>query len=263
MNKGELVDVLEGRLGSRRAASEAVEVLVDTIVRTVARGERVAISGFGTFERADRAPRTGRNPRTGEAVPIQQTSVPRFKPGTAFRSYVAEPASLPEADGDAGPVLTRAITTRGAGEARRAGASGRAPRSRVAAAGEATVAGVAATAVAGVDDAPLPAPGVTAPGTDGGEPEASSFGRGDEGPTPETARLDAPATDGAQDTAQDTAEKAKGGKKAKASKDGGKAGKDGKAGKEGKEGKAKKGKEAKDGKDAKGKGAKGKAKKDA
>jgi len=117
MNKGELVDVLEQRLGSRRAASDAMEAVIDSVVRAVARGERVAISGFGTFERADRAPRTGRNPRTGETVPIAGTSVPRFKPGTAFRAYVSDPESVPQAgqtDPSAGGAL-RAVTTRRGG----------------------------------------------------------------------------------------------------------------------------------------------------
>ena len=116
MNKGELVDLLEQRLGSRRAASDAMESVLDAVVRAVARGERVAISGFGTFERADRAPRTGRNPRTGETVPIAGTSVPRFKPGTAFRAFVAEPGSLPEPgqeDPAAGGALRAATTRRG------------------------------------------------------------------------------------------------------------------------------------------------------
>ncbi|WP_299033827.1 HU family DNA-binding protein [uncultured Pseudokineococcus sp.] len=127
MNKGELVDVLEERLGSRRAASDAMEAVIDSVVRAVARGERVAISGFGTFERADRAPRTGRNPRTGETVPIAGTSVPRFKPGTAFRAYVSDPASMPEAeqtDPSAGGAV-RAVTTRRGGVELAEGAAGR------------------------------------------------------------------------------------------------------------------------------------------
>lgn len=96
MNKGDLVDALEVKLGSRRAATDAVETMIDTIVRTVARGERVAISGFGTFEKAARAARTGRNPRTGETVKIRKTSVPKFKPGTAFKGYVSSPSSMPK-----------------------------------------------------------------------------------------------------------------------------------------------------------------------
>ncbi len=97
MNKAELVAALEGRLGSKKVATDALEAIVDTIQRTVARGEKVAISGFGSFEKAIRGPRTGRNPRTGESVKIKKTSVPRFKPGTAFKGYVADPKSVPKA----------------------------------------------------------------------------------------------------------------------------------------------------------------------
>ena len=97
MNKAELVKALEERLGSRKAAQEALEVVLDTIVREVAKGGRVAITGFGTFEKAARAARTGRNPRTGEVVKIKKTTVPRFKAGTSFKAYVADPKSLPKA----------------------------------------------------------------------------------------------------------------------------------------------------------------------
>ena len=65
MNKADLVDRLEVRLGSKKAALEAVEAVVDVIIREVAAGNKVGITGFGTFERVDRAARTGRNPRTG------------------------------------------------------------------------------------------------------------------------------------------------------------------------------------------------------
>lgn len=96
MNKADLVDALETRLGGKKAASEAVEAIFDIIIREVARGGKVGITGFGTFERVDRAARTGRNPRTGESVRIESTAVPKFRPGTAFKMYVAEPATLPK-----------------------------------------------------------------------------------------------------------------------------------------------------------------------
>lgn len=101
MNKAELIDRLSTRLGSRREATLAVEALVDVVIREVAAGGSVGITGFGTFERAERAPRTGRNPRTGESVPIAGTKSPRFRPGTYFRAVVADPDELPR-DGFAG-----------------------------------------------------------------------------------------------------------------------------------------------------------------
>ena len=95
MNKADLVDRLEERLGSKRAALEAVEAVVDVIIREVAAGNKVGITGFGTFERVDRAARTGRNPRTGEAVHIDATAVPKFTPGTNFKVVTADPDKLP------------------------------------------------------------------------------------------------------------------------------------------------------------------------
>ena len=94
MNKSELVEALEARLGGRKQATAAVEALVETITLAVAKGEKVAISGFGTFEKQARNARTGRNPRTGEAVKIKKTSVPRFRPGTAFKEVVSDTKAL-------------------------------------------------------------------------------------------------------------------------------------------------------------------------
>lgn len=96
MNKADLVDALESRLGGKKAAADALEAILDVIIREVANGGKVGITGFGTFERVDRAARTGRNPRTGESVRIESTAVPKFRPGTAFKLYVAEPATLPK-----------------------------------------------------------------------------------------------------------------------------------------------------------------------
>ncbi|OLT17126.1 hypothetical protein BJF80_02720 [Serinicoccus sp. CUA-874] len=95
MNKTDLIEALAPRVGGRAAAGAAVEALVDVVLREVAAGGTVSISGFGSFERVDRAARTGRNPRTGEAVPIPETRSPRFRPGAAFREVVADPATLP------------------------------------------------------------------------------------------------------------------------------------------------------------------------
>jgi DNA-binding protein HU-beta len=104
VNKADLIDALESRLGGKKAASDAIEAVFDIIIREVAAGGKVGITGFGTFERVDRAARTGRNPRTGQSVRIDSTAVPKFRPGTAFKMYVAEPATLPKA----GPAAARA-----------------------------------------------------------------------------------------------------------------------------------------------------------
>lgn len=96
MNKADLITAIETRLGGKKAATDAVDAVLDAIIREVARGNKVTITGFGTFEKVTRAARTGRNPRTGDTVPIKKTAVPKFKPGTGFKAVVAKPSSLPK-----------------------------------------------------------------------------------------------------------------------------------------------------------------------
>ena len=90
MNKAELIEVLTARLETdRRQATDAVEHLIDAIVRAVQKGESVTITGFGVFERRRRAARVARNPRTGETVKVKPTSVPAFRPGAQFKAIVS------------------------------------------------------------------------------------------------------------------------------------------------------------------------------
>ena len=96
MNKAELIEVLAAQLDTdRRVASDAVEYLVDAIVRAVERGDSVTITGFGVFERRRRAARVARNPRTGETVAVAPTSVPAFRPGAHFKEIVSGAEKLP------------------------------------------------------------------------------------------------------------------------------------------------------------------------
>ena len=97
MNKAELIGALESKLGSKKAASDALEAVLDVIIREVAKGGKVGITGFGTFQKVARGARTGRNPRTGETVKIKKTTVPKFNAGTAFKKVVADPRLLPKA----------------------------------------------------------------------------------------------------------------------------------------------------------------------
>lgn len=108
MNKSDLIDRLERRFGSKKMASAAIEAVIDAIIREIAAGNKVSLTGFGTFTRTERAPRTGRNPHTGEAVPIPATAVPKFTPGSYFKKVVIDPSILP-ATGIAG---LRASTTK-------------------------------------------------------------------------------------------------------------------------------------------------------
>jgi DNA-binding protein HU-beta len=88
MNKGELIDAIAGRLGSKKAATEAVNAVLETIQSVVANGDKVAITGFGVFEKSERPARTGRNPGTGAAIQVPASSVPRFRPGADFKALV-------------------------------------------------------------------------------------------------------------------------------------------------------------------------------
>ncbi|TAK70648.1 MAG: HU family DNA-binding protein [Actinomycetota bacterium] len=89
-NKATLIEALSARLGqSKKDTADFIEALLEEVKRTVAKGDKVAISGFGVFERADRAARTGRNPRTGETVKIRATRLPKFRPGTEFKVLVS------------------------------------------------------------------------------------------------------------------------------------------------------------------------------
>jgi DNA-binding protein HU-beta len=90
VNKSQLIDTIAERLElGRRQAVETVEAVFETIQQAVVNGERVVISGFGVFEKVQRAARLGRNPATGEPVPVQETVVPKFRPGSEFKAYVS------------------------------------------------------------------------------------------------------------------------------------------------------------------------------
>ncbi len=98
MNKSQLIDALAGHFeGNRRAARHALESVTDTIMREVARGEKVAITGFGAFEKAVRPARMVRNPRTGERTKAKKTAVPRFRPGAELKAVVSGAKKLPKA----------------------------------------------------------------------------------------------------------------------------------------------------------------------
>ena len=70
MNKRDLIDAVSGRLGDKKTATEAVNAILDTIQHAVAKGDKVAITGFGVFEKSDRPARTARNPATGASIKV-------------------------------------------------------------------------------------------------------------------------------------------------------------------------------------------------
>jgi DNA-binding protein HU-beta len=102
VNKSDLIARMTERLsGDRTTAAAAVNGVLAEIEGSVARGERVSLSGFGTFDRRERAPRIGRNPRTGEAIRVGPSMVPVFRAGTGFRTLLAQPDGVAKSTGSA------------------------------------------------------------------------------------------------------------------------------------------------------------------
>ncbi|WP_267244637.1 HU family DNA-binding protein [Streptomyces sp. PR69] len=96
MNKAQLVEAIADKLGGRQQAAEAVDAVLDAIVRAVVGGDRVSVTGFGSFEKVERPARYARNPQTGERVRVKKTSVPRFRAGQGFKDLVSGSKKLPK-----------------------------------------------------------------------------------------------------------------------------------------------------------------------
>lgn len=90
MKKSELIDELIGRFDhmSVRDVETAVKIMLEHMTESLAMGNRIEIRGFGSFCLHYRAPRTGRNPKTGESVSLGTKYVPHFKPGRELRDSV-------------------------------------------------------------------------------------------------------------------------------------------------------------------------------
>ena len=89
MNKTEFVAAVAKKSGlSKKDAEKAVKAFVDTVSEQMVAGDKITIVGFGTFEVSERAAREGRNPKTGEAMPIPASKVPRFKAGQGLKDAV-------------------------------------------------------------------------------------------------------------------------------------------------------------------------------
>ena len=89
MNKAELIEIVANKTGtSKRQSEESLDYLVGAITKSVARGEKVTLVGFGTFQRRDRRARKGRDPRTGAEIDIPAKKVPAFTAGKQFKQAV-------------------------------------------------------------------------------------------------------------------------------------------------------------------------------
>ena len=89
MNKTELIAAVAEKSGlSKKDSEKAVSSVIDTIIGTVASGEKIQVAGFGTFEQRQRNARTGCDPRTGKTIEIAASKVPAFKAGKGSKDAV-------------------------------------------------------------------------------------------------------------------------------------------------------------------------------
>ena len=120
MNKAQFIAALAPHFNdSKREAAHAVDIVFDTITRTMARGEDVMINDFGKFKKVDRKARMGRNPFTGETIKIKASKKARFLPAKALKEVVAgdrklAPAPKPEPKVVAKPAAKKAAPKKAA-----------------------------------------------------------------------------------------------------------------------------------------------------
>ncbi|MBQ1349709.1 MAG: HU family DNA-binding protein [Ruminococcus sp.] len=89
MKKTDLIHAIAEQSGlSKKDAEKALNATIDTIIKAVAEGEKIQLTGFGTFEQRQRNARTGVDPRTGNTIEIPASKVPAFKAGKGFKDIV-------------------------------------------------------------------------------------------------------------------------------------------------------------------------------
>lgn len=141
MNKAQLVEAIADKLGGRQQAADAVDAVLDAIVRATVGGDRVSVTGFGSFEKVDRPARYARNPQTGERVRVKKTSVPRFRAGQGFKDLVSGTKKLPKGGEVSVKKAPKGSLTGGASATvKKAVAKKAAPAKKAAAAAKTTVA---------------------------------------------------------------------------------------------------------------------------
>lgn len=98
MNKAQLIEALSVHFdGNKAEAGRALKAVLDTITAETVKGERVALTGFGVFEKVHRPARMVRNPATGESKKAKATYVPRFRAGQELKDLVSGAKKLPKA----------------------------------------------------------------------------------------------------------------------------------------------------------------------
>lgn len=91
MNKTELIAMAAENAGlTKKDTERVINAAIDAVTAALVNGEKVQISGFGTFETKDREARIGRNPHTKQAIEIPATRVPTFKPSKALKDTVTK-----------------------------------------------------------------------------------------------------------------------------------------------------------------------------
>ncbi|MDO5402297.1 MAG: HU family DNA-binding protein [Eubacteriales bacterium] len=89
MNKTELVAAMAEKAEiSKKDAEKALKAFTETVAEELKKGEKIQLVGFGTFETAKRAARTGKNPQTGKAIKIPASTAPKFKAGKGLKDTV-------------------------------------------------------------------------------------------------------------------------------------------------------------------------------
>ena len=89
MNKASIVEAVHGKLGGTKVqAEEIVDLMIDSIVKTLKGGGEVSIAGLGIFSTKQRAARQARNPRTGESISVPAMKVPKFRAAKALKDAV-------------------------------------------------------------------------------------------------------------------------------------------------------------------------------
>jgi DNA-binding protein HU-beta len=96
VNKAQLIEIVKDIHGNRLTAEQAVEAVLDVIVREVAEGGRVSVTGFGAMDSVHQPARRARNPQTGETVLLPATRRVRFRPGQNLIDLVTGARKLPQ-----------------------------------------------------------------------------------------------------------------------------------------------------------------------
>jgi len=127
LNKTQFIDAVAARLNADHKSTAAIlDAILDEVYTNVSKGEKVILTGFGAFERRDRAARIGRNPATGAKVRVKKTSVPAFRPGTEFKEIIAGRRKVAKA----APV--KKATAKAAAPAKKAATAAKAPAKKAA-----------------------------------------------------------------------------------------------------------------------------------